>query len=56
MDAEALAKVMSMDLAKIVEAHGTKKRKHPAETTANKLKAIALSKPPLRDPSLSKSR
>ena len=37
---------MSMALAKIVEAHGTKKRKHPAETIADKLKAIALSKPP----------
>ena len=56
MDAGAPADVMSMALAKTVEAHGTKKRKHPAETTANKLKAIALSKPPLRDPSLSKSR
>ena len=57
MDAGAPAEVMSMALAKTaVEAHGTKKRKHPAETTTDKLKAIALSKPPLRDPSLSKSR
>ena len=46
MDAGAPADVMSMALAKTVEAHGTKKRKHPAETTADKLKAIALSKPP----------
>ena len=38
--------MMSMALAKTVEAHGTKKRKRPAETTADKLKAIALSKPP----------
>ena len=45
MDARAPAEVMSMALAKTVEAHGTKKRKHPAETTADKLKAIALSKP-----------
>ena len=47
IDAGAPADVMSMALAKTVEAHGTKKRKHPAETTADKLKAIALSKPPL---------
>ena len=46
MDAGAPADVMSMALAKTVEAHGTKKRKHPAETTVDKLKAIALSKPP----------
>ena len=46
MDAGAPADVMSMALAKTVEAHGTKKRKHPAETTADKLKAIALSNPP----------
>ena len=46
MDIGAPAEVMSMTLAKTVEAHGTKKRKHPAETTANKLNAIALSKPP----------
>ena len=46
MDAGAPADMMSMALAKTVEAHGTKKRKHPAETTADKLKAIALSKPP----------
>ena len=45
MDAGAPADVMSMALAKTVEAHGTKKR-NPAETTADKLKAIALSKPP----------
>ena len=31
MDAGAPAEVMSMALAKTVEAHGTKKRKHPAE-------------------------
>ena len=46
MDAGAPAEVMSMALAKTVEAHGTKKRKHPADTTADKLKAITLSKPP----------
>ena len=46
MDAGALVDVMSMALAKTFEAHGMKKRKHPAETTADKLKAIALSKPP----------
>ena len=46
MDAGAPAKVMSMAPTETVEAHGTKKRKHPAETTADKLKAIALSKPP----------
>ena len=46
MDAGAPADVMSMALAKTVEAQGTKKRKHPAETTADKLKAITLSKPP----------
>ena len=51
MDAGAPAEVMSMALAKTwllpktVEAQGTKKRKHSAETTADKLKAIALSKP-----------
>ena len=56
MDAGAPTEVMSMAPAKTVEAHGTKKHKHPAETTVDKLKAIALSKPPLRDPSLSKSR
>ena len=56
MDAGAPAEVMSMALAKTVETHGTKRRKHPAETTADKLKAIAVSNPPLRDPSLSKSR
>ena len=37
---------MSMTLAKTIEAHGTKKRNHPTETTADKLKAITLSKPP----------
>ena len=47
MDAGAPAKVMSMALSKTVKAHGTKKSKHPAETIADKLKAIALSKPPL---------
>ena len=46
MDVGAPADVMSMALAKTVEAHGTKKHKHPTETTADKLKAIALSKPP----------
>ena len=46
MDTGAPADVMSMALAKTVEAHGTKKRKHPTETTIDKLKAIALSKPP----------
>ena len=46
MDAGASAEVMSMAPAKTVEAHGTKKRKHPTETTADKLKAIAMSKPP----------
>ena len=46
MDAGAPNEVMSMALAKTVEAHGMKKRKHPAETTADKIKAIALSKPP----------
>ena len=46
MDAGAPAEVMSMALAKTVEGHGTKKRKHPTETTEDKLKAIALSKPP----------
>ena len=46
MDAGAPADVMSMALAKTVEAHGMKKCKHPTETTADKLKAIALSKPP----------
>ena len=46
MDAGAQADMMSMALAKTVETHGTKKRKHPAEITADKLKAIALSKPP----------
>ena len=46
MDAGAPAEVMSMALAKTVEAHGTKKCRHPAETTVDKLKAIALSKPP----------
>ena len=46
MDAGALAEVMSMALAKAVEAHGTKKRKHPAKTTADNIKAIAMSKDP----------
>ena len=46
MDVGAPAEVMYMDPAKTVEAHGRKKHKHPAETTADKLKAIALSKPP----------
>ena len=38
--------MLSMALAKTVKALGTKKRKHPFETTADKLKAITLSKPP----------
>ena len=46
MDARAPADVMSMAMTKTVEAHGMKKRKHPAETTIDMLKAIALSKPP----------
>ena len=46
MDAGASAEVMSMAPAKTIEAHGTKKHKHPAETTAHKLKAITLPKPP----------
>ena len=46
MDAGAPTEVMSMAPAKTVEAHGTKKCKHPAETTTYKLKAIALSNPP----------
>ena len=46
MDPGAPAEVMFMALAKTIEAHGTKKCKHPTETTADKLKAIALSKPP----------
>ena len=46
MEAGAPAEVMSMALAKTFEAHGTEKRKHPAETTTDKLKAIALSRPP----------
>ena len=46
MDARAPAEVMTMAPAKTIEAHGTKKCKHPTETTADKLKAIALSKPP----------
>ena len=46
MDAGAPAEVMSMAPAKTVEAHGTKKCEHRAETTVDKLKAIALSKPP----------
>ena len=37
--------MMSMALAKTVEAQGTKKRKHPLKTITDKLKAIALSKP-----------
>ena len=46
MDAGAPAEVISTALVKTVEAHGTKKRKDHVETTADKLKAIALSKPP----------
>ena len=37
MDAGAPAEVMFFSLAKTVEAHGTEKRKHPAETTADKI-------------------
>ena len=55
MDPGAPAEVMSMALAKTIEAHGTKKRKHPAETTADKLKPSPCPSPPLRDPSLCKS-
>ena len=44
MDPGAPAKVMSMALAKTVEAQSLKKRKHPAETTTDKLKAVALAK------------
>ena len=47
MDAGAPAEVMSMALAKTIEAHGTKKHKPPAETTAIKLKAIAPVQAPL---------
>ena len=46
MHAGAPAEVMSMALAKTVEDQGMKKHKHPTETTADTLKAIALSKPP----------
>ena len=46
MDARTPAEVMSMALVKTVEAHSTKKRKHPTETTVDKLKAIAMSKCP----------
>ena len=38
--------MMSRDVAKTVEAERTNKRNHPTETTADKLKAIAQSKPP----------
>ena len=47
MDAGAPADVMSMALAQTAEAHGTKKRKHPTETTADKLKSIAPVQAPL---------
>ena len=50
MNPGAPAEVMSMALAKTVEARGTKKRKHPVKTTADKIKAIALSKPPSISP------
>ena len=46
MDAGAPAEVMSMALAKTIEAQGTKKRKHPAKPTTDKLKTTALSKAP----------
>ena len=46
MDPGAPTEVMSMALDKTVEAQGVKRHKHPTETTADKLKAIALSKPP----------
>ena len=45
MDAGALARVMYMALSRTVEARGTKKRKHLAETS-DKLKDISLSKAP----------
>jgi hypothetical protein len=41
MDPGAPAKLMSMALAKTVEAQSLKKRKHPAETTTDKLKATS---------------
>ena len=44
MDPGAPTEVMSMALAKTIEAQGTKKRKHPAKTNTDKLKAIALAK------------
>ena len=44
MDPRAPAKVMSMALAKTVEAQNLKKSKHPAEMTTDKLKAITLAK------------
>ena len=50
MDAGAPAEVMSMALAKTINAQGTKKRKHPCETTADELKAISLSKAPSISP------
>ena len=46
MDPGAPADVMSMAPSKTVVAQGTKKRKHPGKTITDKLKAIALSKPP----------
>ena len=46
MDPGAPAEVMSMALAKTVEAQGAKNSKHPAEITVDKLKAIAMSKAP----------
>ena len=46
MDAGAPTEVMSMALDKTVEAQGVKRHKHPTETTAHKIKAIALSKAP----------
>ena len=42
MDPGGLAKVMFMAPAKTVEAQNPKKRKHAAETTADKIKAIAM--------------
>ena len=44
MDPGAPAKVMSMALAKTVEAQSLKKCKHPTKMITDKLKAIALAK------------
>ena len=50
VDPRAPAEVMSMALAKTVEAQGTKKDKHLVETIIDKFKVIALSKPPSISP------